>query len=474
MTHPDFDQWLSLQKEATTKKQLNKPLHIKKFVGDRGYLHFDGRVNIGRLKGKDAGDPAYRVLTSPEEVAKRGFLPFLRDDQRVKRFRDKPETTLEGNRRRHDQRFSTIKNRPIMFASHLDAAIFSLYSSILSKDYESFVSSSGIENNVIAYRAVPLGDTGRNKSNIDFASELYEVIKGFDGDAGILLLDISGFFDNLNHKRLYEKWRSTLGVKDLPSDHLAIYNNITKYRYVFTADAHKALGLDKESLKTMRKDRKSVLCSPADFNQKIKKQNLIHKNNSGKGIPQGSPISGLLANVYMSDFDVKVKALVNSLDGVYMRYSDDIAIVVDPKKLIGVYEKIQSLILEEQLRISTKKTDAFVYEKSQGKFYNVIRSLEPEDTLNLKRYPQYLGFVFTEEQMLVRANTLGRRFRGGKAFLLKSDRWAYFGLVNKKLGSVTIPHQIDSIRKKIKPLVTLAQKQRAERNRQRRGDANSI
>jgi len=473
MMNPYFEQWIKLQKEVITRQQKDKSLHGKKFVGDRGYLHFDGRINIKRLDGSDKADPAYRLLSSSNAITSHPFLPFLREDERVRKYRDKPAITLEGNPRLHHQRYPTIKNRPIMYASHLDASIFSLYNNILGTKYEKIIQKQGLENTVIAYRPVPISGTDRNKSNIDFATELYRAIKNFDGDTGILLLDISGFFDNLNHKRLYEKWCRVLGVKKLPNDHNAIYKNITSFRYVHTTDAHKALGLDRDALKLLRQDRKATLCNFADFNKKIKKPKLIHKNKSAKAIPQGSPISGLLANMYMLDFDIKVKALVESLNGTYMRYSDDIAILVEPSKLIGIYEALQRMIEEEGLTISTKKTDCFVYQKKVNTFVNVIRKLEPKNTLNLKLYPQYLGFIFMEDNVQIRGNTLARRFRGSKAFLLKTERWQYFSLAARKTSSPYISTQVEGVRKKIKPIVQKAQDMRTQRNRERRGEANS-
>ena len=473
MKKTEYKQWIKLQQEAISRSQNDKTLHGKKFVGDRGYLHFDGRVSVKRVDGSSPDDPLYRLITSSDALAKHSFLPFLREDQRVRKYRDKPPTTADGNARRHDQQHPTIKNRPIMYASHLDALVYSLYNSTLSRHYEQHVAKRGLEDTAIAYRPVPIPGSGRNKSNIDFAKELYEKIKNSHEDVGVLLLDVSGFFDNLQHKRLYEKWCFILGEDKLPADHEAVFNNISQFRYVFTKDAYKALGLNNEALKSLRLNRRGVLCSPKDFNSKIKKQKLIHKNKSGKGIPQGSPISGLLANVYMIDFDTNVKALIEGMGGVYMRYSDDIAILVQPSKLIGVYEAIQSLISNEGLTISKKKTDCFIYQQEVGRFINVISKLDKDNTLNLKRHPQYLGFVLTERGVHIRGNTLARRFRGGKAFLLKSERWTYFSLSARKTGSATIPLQVEAIRKKIKPIVQKAQDTRTKRNKEQHSEAGS-
>ena len=84
MKSPEYERWIKLQQEAIAIKRGNKSLHAKKFVGDRGYLHFDGRVNLKRANGSNETDPAYRVLASSDAIASHSFLPFLREDQRVR------------------------------------------------------------------------------------------------------------------------------------------------------------------------------------------------------------------------------------------------------------------------------------------------------------------------------------------------------------------------------------------------------
>ena len=55
---------------------------------------------------------------------------------------------------------------------------------------------------------------------------------------------------------------------------------------------------------------------------------MIVKNPNSYGIPQGSPISALLANVYMLDIDKKIYEIVTGHNGMYMRYSDDFIIIL--------------------------------------------------------------------------------------------------------------------------------------------------
>jgi retron-type reverse transcriptase len=46
------------------------------------------------------------------------------------------------------------------------------------------------------------------------------------------------------------------------------------------------------------------------------------------GIPQGSPISALLSNIYMFSFDKHMKNYVDSIGGKYFRYCDDMLLIV--------------------------------------------------------------------------------------------------------------------------------------------------
>ncbi|WP_257983354.1 reverse transcriptase domain-containing protein, partial [Vibrio parahaemolyticus] len=54
----------------------------------------------------------------------------------------------------------------------------------------------------------------------------------------------------------------------------------------------------------------------------------MKKNRESQGIPQGSPMSGLLSNIYMIDFDIKLKNYAESLNGKYYRYCDDLLCIL--------------------------------------------------------------------------------------------------------------------------------------------------
>lgn len=440
----NYQQWVESQRIKIY--EWRRSGSKKKFVGERGYLHFDGKIFF-RDHIDTGGHNINAVLRSTEEIAKHKFLPFIRDDQRVRKYRDKKEKTALGYIREHSQRFPTIKNRPIMFASHRDACIYSLYGEILNQAYEAVIKSNVLDEVVLAYRRIPNKQTGRNKSNIDLAQDFHKKMMSYNR-VGILMADMSSFFDTIDHLRLAERWISLLSVPELPPDHAAVLKSLTRYRYVFKREVYKALALSDKKIKEISKSRLAALGSPKQFNEKIKKAGLIRQNKSGRGIPQGSPISGLLANVYMQTFDRKMRDYVVSRGGHYGRYSDDIAILIDESLLFEIYEYMQILIKEEKIKINPKKTDCFTFDKASGRFTNALDLLGIDNPLNNKQEPQYLGFIYGAREMILRSTTLARRFRGRDK--LDKNRWGYFRLAQRRTRSKPMSRQIIKVRNKIK------------------------
>ena len=440
----NYQQWVQAQR--TKIREWQRSSSKKKFVGERGYLHFDGKVFF--RDHIDTGDHSINsTLRSTESIATHKFLPFIRDDQRVRKYRDKKEKTVLGDIRKHSPRFPTIKNRPIMFAAHRDACIYSLYGDILTRPYESILKSNGLDEVVLAYRRIPNGSTGRNKSNVDLAQDFHKKMMSYD-KVGILMADMSSFFDTIDHIRLADRWKEVIGLNDLPHDHAAVFKSLTRYRYVFKREVYSSLGLSEKKIKDLAKSRLAALSSPKQFNQKVKKAGLIRQNKSGRGIPQGSPISGLLANIYMQVFDKKMHDYVSVRGGHYGRYSDDIVVLIDESLLFDTYKFMQALIADEKILINDKKTDCFTYDRASGKFVNALNILEISNPLNNKQQPQYLGFMYGARKMILRSATLARRFRGND--MLDKNRWNYFRMAQQKTHSKPMARQIIRVRNKIK------------------------
>ena len=87
------------------------------------------------------------------------------------------------------------------------------------------------------------------------------------------------------------------------------------------------MGIPKNNARYTKKTRKQIR-SFVDFRDKVRKNALIISNKANFGIPQGSPISALLSNIYMLNFDIEMKDYVATLGGEYFRYCDDMLFIV--------------------------------------------------------------------------------------------------------------------------------------------------
>jgi len=283
------------------------------------YPHFDSPI---------AADELLSIVTDPEKVRTNPFFPFLKYTKKYQPFRDRPDRP-------------NPKQRLIRYASRRDAAIFSYYRHVLAEKYEARLIDLGIQDCPTAYRKIPTDESDtRGKCNIDFAQDVFDDIVA-QSNCVVVTLDISSFFECIDHKHLYKVWCGLLGVDHLPGDHLAVFKAITKYAVVDRDAVYERLGLIEEVAledgTTAKKytcayrDVPKQLCSPQDFRLKVMGKdpaydslNVVNLNDYG--IPQGAPISDLLANAYLMEFDQVIFAYATSLGGRYWRYSDDIVL----------------------------------------------------------------------------------------------------------------------------------------------------
>jgi len=84
-------------------------------------------------------------------------------------------------------------------------------------------------------------DSRRGKCNIHFARDAFQNIRDL-GSCCAIAIDISSYFESLNHERLKSLWCRLLAVDRLPPDHFAVFTNITKYRVVDRTKAYERLG----------------------------------------------------------------------------------------------------------------------------------------------------------------------------------------------------------------------------------------
>ncbi|MBD5807125.1 hypothetical protein [Limosilactobacillus walteri] len=64
------------------------------------------------------------------------------------------------------------------------------------------------------------------------------------------------------------------------------------------------------------------------------KQGIINLSPKNRiGIPQGTAVSAVLANIYMIQFDYLLADTISKYNGIYRRYSDDFIIVIPQKDM---------------------------------------------------------------------------------------------------------------------------------------------
>ncbi|WOE39903.1 antiviral reverse transcriptase Drt2 [Acinetobacter sp. SAAs474] len=317
------------------------------------------------------------------------------------------------------------KLRSINFPSHIDGNIYAYYSKILEYNYLDYLLKNNLESNITAFRKITeIDDSGNKKSlcNIHFARNVFDFIRK-KGNCFVLCLDISGFFDNLDHEILKNNWIKLLEEEKLPKDHYQVYKSLTKYSYVDKKDLYKVLGLSLNS-RTLHR-RLDRLCDIQDFRKKVRENNLIKKNLKYKGIPQGSPISGMLSNIYMMDFDKKISKIINDLNGRYYRYCDDMIFIVDESYSSDIFNIIFDEIKKIKLKINNKKTQKIIFRDGKIKLNN-------PPTFNTPNQLQYLGILFDGDNVFLRETGLSKlHYKLRKAIRMRSTHYGKLKFYNR-------------------------------------------
>lgn len=338
---------------------------------DKTYTHFDTPLGV-----KKAEQYAAYFQKKPTH----DFYPFITYDLVMRKVIRVPKS--ERKKAKHSLRFKP-KNRPLAYAAHRDRIIFSYYSHMLGISYENYLNNCDFSDSITAFRKL-------GKNNIHFSKAVFEEVK-LHNDCFVLAMDVKSFFNNLDHKIIKSKWKEVLGLDDLPDDHYQVFKAITKFSVVEKKLVYKTLGI---SMHNTPEDLYK-LCDNKVFRTKIRP--LINIDGDArkrtKGIPQGSPISALLSNIYMLDFDSRAYKLAQTLNGKYYRYCDDILFILpnitaDEAKIYE--ETIEEYIADIKLELNPDKTE--VFHLNGGAIVNQNKPL------------QYLGFIFDGRDILLRSS----------------------------------------------------------------------
>ena len=344
---------------------------MKSVLKNKYYVHLDTKKYSKEYEGR---------VRNPEWVIKHGFFPFIHFQMAFKKYIVIDDS---GNK--------DIKHkiRNIYYSAHTDRFIYEYYGNRLNDLYNNKAKELGINNAVIAYR-----NNKHKLNNIDFAKEVFEFIAQND-NLYIFIADFTDFFDNLSNSYLKEKICEVMSINSLPEAEFKIYKSIINCSYFERDDILNHLGLKNDELKKLNQ-----YFNTEEFH-KFKKNNL-KKWGKDKGIPQGSSISAVYANVYMLEFDKIINDYITSRCGLYRRYCDDIIIALPiqltenwseyrniKEFILGIKDRIPNLVINED------KTQQFIFKDKKVFDININQT-----------FLSYLGFTFDGKSVRLRDKSL--------------------------------------------------------------------
>lgn len=414
----------------------------------KGYLHLTRNINISKHHNE-----INAKLKNKNFIAKYAFYPLIHTaikERKYKKIDIQKHSIVNSKIRAHKHKDKltgeikkTIKSRPLHYSTHFDAIIYGYYAHLLQSKYEERISKiTNLSECITAYRKIKINPNlednikGNGKSTIHFAKEIFSEIskRSLYEDVSVLAFDIKSFFSSLDHQKLKEIWEDIMEFKtgmDKFPDHQNVFKATTKFNYVLLDDLRlkknkgKKAGYDEKKLAHIRKTKgfKSFFESNKDFRESIKSKQLrvfanpFKKKGSGKtiGIPQGLPISAVLANMYLLNFDISIlNELVNNHKCYYRRYSDDIIIVCNSEKVDLVEKFITQNMTFSEVQISKDKTEKFDFRFIE---YNKLgekrlTSLKHTNLEEKKEAPLvYLGFEYRGYNILVKSANIAKFYR---------------------------------------------------------------
>jgi len=347
------------------------------------YAHLDARRSPECL---------LKSIKNPKWVCRHGFLPFV-------------HAVLKTYKRLGKHQAPQWKPRHIYYASHMDRYIYQWYAHLTAEAYEKYITDNHFDQSPIAYRQ------GLEKNNVHFSTEVFGFIR-MQKDCFVYISDFTSFFDTLSHKLLKEKLKKILRVAELPEDHYRIFKSMTRFRYFDLDDIAAITGRTTKELRGKNTKPEQLLSSEQmrTLKHQYLKSNLNEDPYSEDvgtvGVPQGSPISAVYANVYMIDFDKIMSDYVNQIGGIYRRYSDDLICVVPPEHEAELLSILETCIQNARVKISEKKTKAF--HVKEGMPFRVIKS---DSGTTDKRTPiEYLGLSFDGITIKLKPGTLNKYY----------------------------------------------------------------
>lgn len=353
-----------------------KHSHRMRFYKFKQYPHFDVKIPWQKVRIK-VEDSSY--------VQKHAFYPFIHYVQEMPKY---PKEYLHNGAPHRDD----PKKRGIMYSAHIDRYIYEYYAHVLNCKYNEFMNERSIGKCAIAYRTNMPG-----KSNIHFAKEVFDKIRSHQ-KCIIVIGDFSSYFDKIDHCYLKERLCELLRVERLPQDHYSVYKSITRYSFIDYEDILAIKKITRTQAKNLER-----LFTPEEF--RAIKEKLLQRNQHRYGIPQGSAISAVYANIYLTCFDQQMNRLCQNSRGFYRRYCDDFICIIPTENdsNTSLVDQIKDIVKSVPgLELQEKKTQVYYY--NGGNIQNQSTADDPHRTNIIS----FLGFSFDGQFVRIRAKTIAK------------------------------------------------------------------
>lgn len=383
---------------------------IPRYSSKSSYAHFDHRVSFAEVQAK---------ILDPEYISHHAFYPLISNEIITVRY--------QGGKR-------SYKVRNISYASHFDHRVFQYYSYLWSDLYNKKAIAEEFNEVAVAYRSSLSSDGAVTATSNISAKKAFDYIREQDL-AFVLTGDFESFFDNLNHAHIMTSLRSLFPSGRLPDDHYQVIKNILRYSCWPIADLAARHELPWPSIDPIREKMISEVAIELRFKsiRELNKLDVIlpkseflankskvitrpwKRTGIGLGIPQGLAASGVLANIYMADIDMKVRLAVERVGGFYLRYCDDFIVAVPKSGFDALVEAINLMADVDSVKLQPEKTKVF---RVDG---DGVAQLDFESVRAGKVYPysgvhpaqkvSFLGFDFDGRVVRLRQSTVGRYHR---------------------------------------------------------------
>lgn len=400
------------------------------------YVHFDRRLTLRSFISKYIQDNGE---IKKDKIISHGFYPFIHYERISRQAKiSRRDPALPAGRRNKIVGWKE-KKRQIYYAAHIDTCIYRYYGWILNEQYNKWLAAQDLGDVVVAYRT-----NLHKQTNVHFAKRAYDFIHR-NVPCHVIIGDFKDFFDRLDHAYLKERLCSLFGVLSLPSDMYKVFRSLTDFSYIERADLIEVFRKKCPDMRLSDFHRQERVIDLQEFRLicqnkfKLGDQNIslhrhrddiISKENDWQyGIPQGSPMSGVLANIYMMDIDREVSQFVREKNGFYMRYSDDFMVVLpddensdfesDLNTLRNFFHQKNKAETRELVILQPNKTQ--VYSVISDKIINITGKLLKLDGVHTKKQIDFLGFSYDGKSVSLRNKTIAR----------------YYGRLYRKIGTIT-------------------------------------